>query len=338
MDDLDRLTAHARALGATEEEIEAALATDRLGPLALDLAMRPDGTTVSVEEFVAGEADPALARRVWRALGFPDADDPLFRVTPDIAEAVRIVAFFVGTLGEREVLGVARVIGSSAARMADALSSASRMGVEVPQLEGGRPYEEVVEEYSILARELLPVFWNAVGATFRRHMVLVSHARWSPDEDRVAVMLERTVGFVDLVGSTEVLRRSTVREMAELVERFEQLTWDVVTGAGGRVVKLIGDEAMFALPDPAAAVAVARRLVEASPEPVRIGLAHGPVAAFRGDYYGPTVNLAARLVAVAPTGGILVNQPVDGVDCQPYDTGPLRGFPDPIEIWSAAAP
>ena len=178
----------------------------------------------------------------------------------------------------------------------------------------------------MVARELLPLLWESIGAVFRRHLVLVSHQRWAPDVDRAAVVLHRTVGFVDLVGSTQVLQELSVAELARMVNAFEQLVWDLVTGAGGRVVKLIGDEAMFVLETPSAAARVAQDLIATSPQPVRIGFAHGEVAAVHGDYYGRTVNLAARLVAVAPPGGILSSDRIPGFDCTPFETGPLQGF------------
>lgn len=326
-EDLRTLIEYVRSLGATDEEIDSAWRMGGLGPLALDLAMRPPGTAVSLDDFVAAEPDPDLARRLWLALGLPSESELPFPVTSDAAEAIRVLALLAPLLGEEAVLGFARVVGSSTARVADSLASATRVGMEVPQLATGRPYSEVARENATAARELLPVLWEAIGAVFRRHLVLVSHQRWAPDADRVAVVVQRTVGFVDLVGSTEVLRELSVAELARLVDRFEQLVWDKVTAVGGRVVKLIGDEAMFVLETPHAAARVAVDLIEASPEPVRIGFAHGEVAALHGDYYGRAVNLAARLVAVAPAGAALSSTEIAGFDCTPFDTGPLRGFP-----------
>ena len=199
------------------------------------------------------------------------------------------------------------------------------------------PFSEVVQSYTAVARELLPLLWEAIEAVFRRHLVLVSYQRWSTDDERVAITVERTVGFVDLVGSTEVLRTVTVSEMAALVTRFEQFAWDVVSAAGGRVVKLIGDEAMFVVDEPAAACRLATVLVDRSPDPVRVGLAHGAVVALRGDFYGPTVNLAARLVSVAEPGRALVSDSVragvlatGGADFafEAVPVGPLQGFPE----------
>jgi adenylate cyclase len=188
-------------------------------------------------------------------------------------------------------------------------------------------------EMTDVVRDLLPVLWDAIGAVFRRHLVLVSYGKWAPDEGRTAVTAMRTIGFVDMVGSTEVLRSQSVAELAASVDRFEQLVGDVVIRIGGRVVKLIGDEAMFVVASPVAACTVARELVATSPQPVRIGLAHGEIVALHGDCYGPTVNLAARLVAVAPSDAVVVSDGVRDavagtVEVEPIDIGPLRGFPD----------
>ena len=331
-EDLRELSDFVRELGASDEEIAAAVGLASLGPLALDLSMRPPGPTVSLDEFVGtSELDAGFVRRLWVAFGLPESSTIPLRVTPDAAEAVRVMALLATAMGEETILGFARVVGSSVARMAEALSAAMRVGVEIPERETGRPYSEVARQYSGAARELLPVLWDAIGAVFRRHLVLVSYQGWSTDPDRVAVTHERTVGFADLVGSTEVLRRYSVAELAILVEGFEQLVWDAVGRAGGRVVKLIGDEAMFVHESPVEACAIGRALIGVSPHPIRAGLAHGTVVGLRGDYYGPTVNLAARLVAVAPPSAILASQAVrDAVTLEwtPFDTGPLRGFPD----------
>lgn len=146
------------------------------------------------------------------------------------------------------------------------------------------------------------------------------------------------MGFADLVGSTEVLRALSVKEMAEMVRRFEEQVWDLVSRAGGRVVKLIGDEAMFVVDDPGRACEVGLGLVEASPHPVRVGLAHGPVVQLYGDYYGETVNLAARLVRSATPSTLLVSQTVrdfvrEAFTFQSFDPLVLKGFAEPVPVY-----
>jgi adenylate cyclase len=120
------------------------------------------------------------------------------------------------------------------------------------------------------------------------------------------------VGFADLVSFTRVVRRLSERELAALVQRFEVLTSDVITGHGGRVVKTVGDEVMFAAAPgpPAAAIALdiadALAADELLPD-VRVGLSTGPVVNRLGDVFGTTVNRASRLTALAQAGTVLVD-------------------------------
>jgi class 3 adenylate cyclase len=58
-----------------------------------------------------------------------------------------------------------------------------------------------------------------------------------------------------------------------------------------------------------------------------------------GDYYGPTVNLAARLVSVAPPSTIVTSEAIydatsHGFDFAPFPSGPLRGFPAPMSTYA----
>jgi adenylate cyclase len=121
-----------------------------------------------------------------------------------------------------------------------------------------------------------------------------------------------TVGFVDLVGYTALSQELEEEELAGLVSRFEEIAHDTVAEHGARVVKMIGDEVMFVTEEPAAAARIALRLSERSavdevlPE-ARAGLACGPVVAHEGDYYGPVVNLASRMVELARPGSVLTS-------------------------------
>jgi adenylate cyclase len=236
--------------------------------------------------------------------------------------------------GEEATFGVARVLGSSMARLSEALTGAFRMSVEVPSRTAGTSYHQVVEQTTAVVRDRIPPFLDAMAAVFRRHLVNVSYQMWSPDAENAAVTLQRTVCFADLVGSTEALRASSIREMAELVRRFEEQVWDLVSAAGGRVVKLIGDEAMFVLDHPARACQVGMDLIETSGHPVRIGMAHGTVVGLYGDYYGEVVILAARLVSSAAPSTLVVSQSIrDRIDsdftCESLGPLELKGFADP---------
>ena len=338
-DALAPLVERAQTLGASPFEIDAARTLGGLGPLIIDLALRPPGPVVSIDQYAAGTANDeraGLARRLWRAFGLPQ-DDVLLPVTPDMAAGLDLLLDLSELLGENAVVAFARVIGSTALRLAEALASMARLGMEVPELEAGRPYAEVANDYITLAVNLLPRLWDTTGAVFRRHLMRHAYGTWSTDEERVAVTVERTVGFADLVGSTDHMQSLSVAALANEIDVFEQDVWDRVTQAGGRVVKLIGDEAMFIFDHPPSAVDVAVALISDKGASIRAGIAHGFVAARHGDYYGPTVNLAARLVAAAPAGTILVSDSVatalsdDRV--KRFETEPLRGFPSGTPVW-----
>jgi adenylate cyclase len=334
-----RILTDAFELGATLDEVTRAIKVrTNLGPLLLDLAMRPPGATTDLSDFVAAEADGDLMRRLWSALGLPSAADPTVRVTPDAAEALRFLTATAGLLGEDVTLGVARVVGSSMARLAETISSSFRVVVELPKLNEGKTYVDVAEEYTATVRDLLPPFLAAVEAIFRRHLVDVSYQMWSTDSDQAAVTLERVVCFADLVGSTEAVHALSTRELATMLRRFEELVWDLVGTSGGRVVKLIGDEAMFVLTDPALACQVGLDLIELSERPVRVGMARGTVVGLYGDYYGETVNLAARLVDLADPSSLLVTENVclgagPGLAFDALGPRSLKGFAEPVQLF-----
>jgi adenylate cyclase len=119
------------------------------------------------------------------------------------------------------------------------------------------------------------------------------------------------VGFVDLVGFTRTSSSMQTDELGRLLGRFEALSSDVITEAGGRVVKLIGDEAMLAFPTADQAAQGTIELIDACAAgdlpSARAGLSFGQVLARGGDYFGRAVNLASRLVDVAPPDTVLVD-------------------------------
>jgi adenylate cyclase len=101
-------------------------------------------------------------------------------------------------------------------------------------------------------------------------------------------------------------------EVGRLLSRFEGVAFDAVTEAGGRVVKLIGDEAMFVCYVATAAVLAGLEILETADErglpAARAGISVGEVLQQGGDYFGPTVNLANRITASGEPGALLVDR------------------------------
>ena len=136
------------------------------------------------------------------------------------------------------------------------------------------------------------------------------------------------------------------RELAGFLRDFEGRAYDVVTGEGARVVKLIGDEVMFVASDPAAACRAASELMKgfgSEHELVvpRGGVAFGDVLVRGGDYYGPVVNLASRLVDEAVPQELLVTEELalvaTGCTFEPAGRRMVKGFADPVSVRSFMA-
>jgi adenylate cyclase len=121
--------------------------------------------------------------------------------------------------------------------------------------------------------------------------------------------VERTFAFVDLAGFTALTEAHGDATAVDLVGRFVALAAEAVDGRG-EVVKSIGDAVMLSFGDPANALAATQRLVMWSQGSdgfpmLRAGLHDGPALARSGDWFGATVNLAARLAGRARGGQTL---------------------------------
>lgn len=260
---------------------------------------------------VAREAgvDLALARRLWGALGFPPAEDHERLFTRADVEILRTVGEVGGaqSVDPADLVQLARVIGQSLARVADA-----QMTAAADRLERMRPEAVSAEVAAGELRDrivaLVPALEGFIAYVWRRHLLAALRRRAAAPSaaDRTV-----TVGFADLVGFTALSQALDPRELATVVDRFEAIAYEHVPVRGGRVVKMIGDEVMFAIEDGASAADVAIGLVEAHARDtllpdVRVGLAEGPTLSWEGDLFGPTVNLASRLVNLARPRTVLV--------------------------------
>ena len=346
-DERARLEQMLRRLGASDTEIGEAFETGTAGALALEVAVRQGRAAVSASDAAsaAGLSETEFAE-LWRALGFTTPGGPA-RVAPGVVEALPIIASASRDwLGEETGLGLARVIGSTTAQLAEAVVDAFRMRFEVPQMASGTAYSEVVERYVELTRASLPSLEKLVSATLEAHLVRVAAGAWTPDDEQVATRRLLFVGFADLVGYTALSRTMSPGELHRLLQAFEEIVSTAVIGHGGRLVKLIGDGAMFVAESASAGAAAAQEIcsrVTASDLPaVRVGADLGPVIGRSGDYFGEVVNRAARLVALARPGTVVVTDSVvsalgDGWPVEQLPPQALKGFQAPAVTYRLVA-
>ena len=244
------------------------------------------------------------ARKLWRALGFPGVGDEVVAFTDADRNALQRTVQMVrdGVLDEDTTIAMARALGQSTDRLVSWQMEAL-MEHLARRAAAGDPVHpvEVVDRLVDDFEQLLVYSWR------RQMAAAVNRLSDSPESGA-----ELTVGFADLVSYTRLSQRLEQRELSVLVQRFEGLAADVVTTGGGRVVKTVGDEVLFTAEDPVAAAVIAlsiseRMAVDDVVPDVRIGISHGPVLRSLGDVYGPTVNLASRLTALAQPGTVITD-------------------------------
>jgi adenylate cyclase len=301
------LHAWLRERGASDAEIERAEAERWLPLLALDRMLMPGEQRYDLSE-VADRAgtDPNTARRLWRALGFPDIELGIPAFTDYDIQVLQRAVRYAEPLDMVSLLRRARVISSSFARVAAV--EADLVAEELLQLRRAGVSEDEV------AQRLLRVLdWSTVQELQDYvHRLQLRAALWR----RLALgsdntMVDLTIAFADLSGYTALTEQLEPARLVQLISRWETLAHDTVTELGARIVKTIGDEVMFVgLPHQVAhaALGLVRRAGGYPDLPsVRAGVARGPVLARDGDFYGPVVNLASRLTDLARAGVVLAS-------------------------------
>jgi adenylate cyclase len=147
--------------------------------------------------------------------------------------------------------------------------------------------------------------------------------------------------FADLVGFTALAELEGDGRALAVALELQRRTRDLLTNHQAEQVKAMGDGLMLRCTRPAAAVTLGLRMVEIMDEPglppVRVGIHTGPALRSGGDWYGRTVNVAARLCAVAPPGRVLISEAtcagagrMRGVDLGERELHWLRNVSEPI--------
>jgi adenylate cyclase len=282
--------------------------------------------------------DVEQARRLWRALGFPDAgDEAAFTDADRRALGMLLGAVEKGAIDFETAVRLTRAVGQTMARLAD--WQVATLAARVEQLESGEEATgsrigsalRLTEQVGVPFEELLVYSW-------RRHLaVAVSRVEALGANDADLHTTRVTVGFADLVSFTALSNEMDEDRIGDMVEIFESRCADVVAARHGRIIKTLGDSVLFVSENPVRAMDIALSIVDViGHDPrlpdVRLGLATGSVTMQLGDVFGPPVNLAARLTGVARRNRVITDAatadvlPPGQFDSRPLPARPLRGF------------
>jgi adenylate cyclase len=223
----------------------------------------------------------------------------------------------------------------------------------MPLLEAGLDQRQTMEVAYEMSGDFNPLVDRALLAIYRRQQELawtehlVEHVE---TELEAAGVLGRpgrvpAMCFLDLAGYTRLTEERGDAAAAELAGTLAVLVDRSSRDRGGVPVKWLGDGVMVHFRDPAgaavAALGMAEELPAAGLPSAHVGVAAGPVVAQGGDYFGRTVNLAARISAHASAGQVLVTQSVvesaapDGVTFVELGDVRLQGISRPVRVFEA---
>jgi adenylate cyclase len=249
------------------------------------------------------------ARRLWRAMGFPDVGDNARVFTDADVAALRLVSSLRrrGVLDLETSVHLTRALGRMTGRLVEWQIQTLVERVAAAGLPPELAFRAGVEH----AATLMPEMETLLVYVWRRKLAAAANrSLWDADED--LELDQATVGFADLVGFARLARRLPESELAAVVETFEARGSDIVAAAGGRVVKTVGDEVLFLAGPPAVGAEIGLQIAAAmAHDPivpdVRVGVATGTVLYRLGDVFGTTVNVASRLTTYGRSGKVYVD-------------------------------
>ena len=278
------------------------------------------------------------AKRLWRALGFPEVGGETAFTASD-AEALGTVAETVrsGLIDLDLAVTLTRALGQTMARLSDWEVAALLHKVEASDT-GDIPPATVLATALGIADDFSKAFEELLVYAWRRHLAAaVARVEAAQAAEHGLLTTQLSVGFADIVSFTALSNELTDDKIGDLVELFESRCADVVAVQGGRIIKSLGDSVLFVSDDAIAAYDIAEGIInvigrDSRMPDVRVGLATGSVVTRLGDVFGPPVNMAARLTAVARRNRIIIDHataellPDDQFETRRLPARPVRGF------------
>lgn len=351
-----RLALAIEASGISLEDVGRAI---RTGSLSFGFAEYATSAHVGLETRVRSQTldelglDPETAARIETAVGIPPyaADD---RMREDDAELLAIAAHAIGAgLPAETLIRTFRIFTQNLQRIAEYQNELFVRDVLNRMLDSGMSRREVLEASG-------PIRVLLVELGFRGGFLLHRRLLEAQSFHNMAMVLEElleeagvrrrsearppAIVFLDLSGYTRLTEQEGDEAAASHATALAELVQEEVGPNGGRIVKLLGDGVMLHFADASRAAPVALRLVDRVPQaglpPARAGIAAGPMIVRDGDYFGRTVNLAARIADYARPREVVVSEEVvalSGDDAEFREIGPvgLKGVDAPVTLLTA---
>ena len=350
-----RVVAQLRARGHTLGEIKQAsdngqLAVSTVGPIESLLSSSEPRYTLREASRATG-LKPRVIERILISMGLSSLT--VDALSEEDVEMVRHSAQVLDAGFPLEAyLQLMRVYGQALTQIADAEVRLVHLYVHEPLMRKGVSGARIAANMEGLTRRTLPLaapLMNHLHGRFLAHFVeqdVVGHmetdiAAGAGEEGQMSV----AIAFADLAGFARLTDERGDEEAVDTVERFVEAVKQTLP-VDARVIKTLGDEVMVVGADPSAltgwAVQLKSQVAADGPAP-RIGVHYGSALYREGDYYGRDVNQAARVVARAGGGEVLVTRPVvdvargaDGVEFERIGEVGLKGFSELTELFSAS--
>jgi adenylate cyclase len=293
---------------------------------------------------------------IYIAFGLPTPrrDEP---VRLEDLQALKMLPVLFGAgVSEGHVLQMARVWGDSARRVAQYQAHYVHAVIEEPFRRQGlgdnEAFEAAFREVGVRSgrsgEDLLSWLYRRHAETFTTEHQF-SHVETALEHAGVRARATPNVeaaAFADLTGYTALTEEAGDLAAAEVALALTQLVKEVAARHRGEVVKMLGDGVHFHFRDPHDAVRAALDIVrQVGPRglpPAHVGANAGPMIYDEGDYFGRTVNVAARIAARAGPGQVFVGddlaRAVRPRDFVLRELGPveLKGISAPITIYEAS--
>jgi adenylate cyclase len=346
------------ASGISLDDIGSLIATGRLSFSFIDLLFpTPAAYTGQTYEQLCTDRGLSMdvVETVHEAVGLPrpSKDDP---VREDDAAMFPMAQFALALGIDQAVLGrVLRVYGENLRRIAQAEPEFYHSYVELPLLGSGMTEGQMRMAATEMSTQLIPIVQRMVLWLYQRHFEhytiehTVEHVEAAMEEagmERRRTTMPPAIAFLDLTGYTALTEEQGDQAAAELATNLAGLVQSGAARHGGRPVKWLGDGVMFHFVDPREATLCALELVEEAPAAgmpsARVGLHAGPVIFRDGDYFGRTVNIAARIAARARPDEVLVSADVvalaggDGIRYESIGPVGLKGVSHPVVLHRAS--